>query len=85
MPNGARAPWPAACGRSLREPQMDAKQIGSNLILPAFELVECFQMFAQRLPQPKDIGDHRHRCRQPPQLKVIGQGIGHEAIGRKRV
>ncbi|MBZ9893166.1 hypothetical protein LB545_02335 [Mesorhizobium sp. BR1-1-6] len=64
---------------------MDAKQIGSNLILPAFELVEWFQMFAQRLPQPKDIGGHRHRCRQPPQLKVIGQGIGHEAIGRKRV
>ncbi|WP_181165199.1 MULTISPECIES: hypothetical protein [unclassified Mesorhizobium] len=34
---------------------MDAKQIGSNLILPAFELVEYFQIFAQRLPQPKTL------------------------------
>ncbi|MBZ9963621.1 hypothetical protein [Mesorhizobium sp. BR1-1-2] len=64
---------------------MDAKQIGSHLILPAFELVEYFQMFAQRLPQPEEVGGCRHLCWQPPQLEVIGQGIRHEAVGRKHM
>ena len=34
---------------------MHAKQIGGNLILPAFEMVEYVQVFQQGLPEPEDV------------------------------
>ncbi|MER9140809.1 hypothetical protein [Mesorhizobium sp. M0047] len=43
--------------RGSGEPQTNAKQIGSQLILPAFKMVEYIHVFAQRLLQPEDIDD----------------------------
>ncbi|WP_206517963.1 hypothetical protein, partial [Mesorhizobium sp. M7A.F.Ca.CA.002.06.1.1] len=34
---------------------MNAKQIGSHLILQAFKMVEYDKVFAQRLPQSEDV------------------------------
>ena len=72
----------AAAGRlrplAARQPQMHPQQIGGDLVLPAFELVEDGEMLARRLLQPKDV-DAGQCARQAAQPEMVGQRLGRRS------
>ena len=72
----------AAAGRlrplAARQPQMHPQQIGRDLELPAFELVEYGEMLARRLLQPEDV-DAGIAARQAAQPEMVGKRLGRRS------